>query len=161
MPSSFDTYALSDRDAEDRFGFRLGTALQRSDDNKGKLMSGFQIFVTEAVPGGHETYKDIIHANGGDTYLYKGNVRVNMTAREPPEDEALCRNRENDERDVIYLISGCSNEEVALWKKFREMVRKQGLKARIVTSEWILQFAMSQEFSWDENWELEEGRLSA
>ena len=122
---------------------------------------GWQIFVTDKVTGGWETYRDIVAANGGTCKLYKGKRYSNVGRRvkeEPKnaEEEALTQNMEEDDGETAYLISGTHKDEVRVWANFKEMVNSADMRPRIVKPDWLLQVAMSQRFQWDPQWELSE-----
>lgn len=156
---SLPFHYLSDRETENRLGFRLDQALFRAQQNKRKLLDDFEIFLTDGP--NFATYKDIISSNGGEGHLFKINSKVKLDSREKPDDNELAKNRKEDERDVIYLISGFDKKEVALWKKFREMVKDQGLKPRIVQPDWLLAIAMSQKIERLTKYELSEENVPA
>lgn len=65
----------------------------------------------------------------------------------------------NDDFDYVYLVSGTSKNEVGLWKKFRADVESQGLQARVVTSDWVLNAAMGQEVTLQDKWLLSEEKV--
>lgn len=151
---------LQDHDAEKRFGFKLSEALERAKINDGKLLRGWHIFVTEQVAPGFETYKEIITLNGGSAYMYRGRTGVSVPKRrvrdDPEAGEESQHQGADDEYDFAYLVSGVTPAEQKLWKAFREMTKKQGLEARIVKNDWLLNAAMSQEIRWRDEFELTE-----
>jgi hypothetical protein len=138
---------LHDPQGEERMGFKLSDALARAEANQGRLLAGWSIFVTRDVPGGSETYKEIITLNGGVAQLYGGRSGMQLSK---PQDG-----------DFVYLISGSSEAEVKLWKTFRRNAENQGLRARIVRNDWLLNAAMSQQISWKEEWALEESAVTS
>lgn len=141
-------HLLVDSVEEDRLGLKLEQVVERARKNNRKLLRGWQIFCTDGVTGGWETYKDIIGANGGICNLYKG--RSSMTAskrsfsRETQEEQAVAENQGDDEGDTLYLISGEGKKDKELWEKFRELAKKEDMVPKIVKGDWLLQVAMSQ-----------------
>ncbi|KAL1629878.1 regulator of Ty1 Transposition [Neofusicoccum ribis] len=163
-----DKFPLVDKEGERKQGIKLSDSIARAEQNRRRLLSGWQIFVTEKVNGGFETFKDIIAANGGTCLLWKGRataVSKRKTAKvdaegdtsmgsDPASDEELEVNRSNDEGDTLFLVSSTEIEDVKLWSKFRDMAMKQGMKPRIVKPDWILSVALAQMIHFDDRWEL-------
>ncbi|KXT06450.1 hypothetical protein AC578_6118 [Pseudocercospora eumusae] len=145
-----DPPMLKDREGEERLGFKLTESLNRAEVNDRKLFRGWSIYVTSDVKGGFDTYKDIIKLNGGNAFEYRGRTGVKFPRRQPLEDDAEAgaesRNQgEASEYNRIYLVSGPSDAEIKLWKTFRHEAKKQDLEARIVTPDWLLNSALSQQ----------------
>lgn len=136
---------LSDPEAEAKYDFKLSEALDRAKANAHRLLAGWHIFVTKDVQGGFETYKDIINTNGGAPYLYAG--RTGMQIARPPNP------REGEEAKEVFLVSGEGEAERKLWKTFRALAGKQGLKPKVVKTEWLLTCCLVQELRWEEGWE--------
>ncbi|GAB7348540.1 hypothetical protein MBLNU459_g6934t1 [Dothideomycetes sp. NU459] len=155
-------YELADHLAEERFGFVLDDALDRAHENKRKLLHGWTIFCTDRIPGGFDTFEEIIKINGGVATPYRGRTGLVLPKRRlsPAEDPEAAAESQNsggeNEASTVYLISGTEDDEVRLWAKFRTLAEKQGLVARIVKSDWLLNLAMCQRVEWDEKWELRE-----
>ncbi|GAM83583.1 hypothetical protein ANO11243_015710 [Dothideomycetidae sp. 11243] len=155
-------YGLQDREMESKWGINLAESLLRAKDNNHKLLRGWTLYVTDKVGGGFETFKDIIEANGGTAIPYKGRTGVQLPRRrlkleDDPEAGLESQNQGgNEETDYVYLISGTADEEVKIWPTFRKLAEKQGLEARIVKTDWVLNCAMAQRVEWDEQWELSE-----
>lgn len=157
---------LSDQDGESKYSMDLRGSLERARENKNQLLHGWTVFVTEKVPGGFDTWKDIIGVNGGTVQLYRGRTGLQFPkARIPPSQDPAMRwstagwNLGKDahtEVDRIYLVSGTHDDEVKLWKTFRTQAEKQGLRPRIAITEWVLNMAMNQQIEWDDKWELKE-----
>ena len=149
---------LQDHDTEYRLGFKLSEALDRAKINNHKLLRGWHIFVTKDVAPGFETYKEIIELNGGDAYLYAGRTGMTLPRRrlrdDPEAGEESQHQGADEEFDFAYLVSGVSAGEQKLWKAFRDITRKQGLEARVVKNDWLLNAAMAQEVTWRDEWEL-------
>ena len=156
-------HALSDRDAETRLGFRLLQALDRATTNRHQLFSGWQIFVTEKVKGGFDTFEAIIKANGGICTLYKGRTDLRGCQRSFHDvggrggaDNPAAESQGEDKGDTLYLISGTTKAEVELWEKFRLQAKKEDFVPVIARMDWLLACAMRQEIVWEEQWELKE-----
>lgn len=151
---------LQDRDAEERLGFKLSKAIERAKINNRKLLRGWHIFITKDVAPGFDTYKEIVTLNGGSAYLYQGRTGVTIPKRrirdDPDAGEESQHQGADDEFDYVYLVSGVSGPEQKLWKSFSELVKKQGLEARVVKNDWLLYAAMSQEVKWRDEYGLEE-----
>ncbi|TKA62325.1 hypothetical protein B0A49_09008 [Cryomyces minteri] len=147
-------YQISDRNNEERFGLRLCESLDRARQNNRRLLRGWTIFVTERIGGGFDTYKEIIQLNGGVCQLYRGRTGVTVSKRNKnaPDAGAESQHQGNEEGDILYLVSGTDDEDVALWEKFRSMTRKQDLVPRIAKPDWLLFVAMAQQIEWDEKW---------
>ena len=73
----------------------------------------------------------------------------------------MSQNQEEDEPDVLYLISELKKDEVPLWKKFRDLAKTHNMVPRIVKTEWLLFVAMAQYVHWDEKWQLNEDVLES
>lgn len=157
-----EEFPLEDRETEERLGIRLRDSLQRAEVNRGKLLRGWTIFVTGHVNGGFETYEEIIKANGGVATLYRGRTGLSIPKRrtspsQDPEAGLESQNQGGDEEtNYVYLVTGLEDDDVKLWDTFRTMVEKQGMQARIVKTDWLLNLAMSQKVEWDPKWELKE-----
>lgn len=142
-----DPPMLKDKDNEERLGFTLSESLKLAKQNKRKLFANWAICVTKDVNGGFDTYKEIISLNGGETMMYQGRQKLSL---------AKPTNQAGNEFDYVYLVSGKSEAEMKLWKKFRENASSQGLEAKIVSSDWVLNAAMSQKITLSEKWVLDE-----
>lgn len=152
---------LKDHDNEGRLGFTLVDALERAKQNNRKLFRSWSVFITKQVNGGFDTYKDIISLNGGEAMMYVGRPNAIVPTKPNSADRgAESQNQgEADEYDYVYLVSGRTDEEVKLWRKFRENAEKQGLEPRVVTSDWVLNAAMSQRISLQDKWVLNEDEV--
>lgn len=52
----------------------------------------------------------------------------------------------------VYLLTGMKPEEKRLWSRFEQMVREGGMVPRVVSTEWILNTAMSQRGEWRDSY---------
>ncbi|KAF2856285.1 BRCT domain-containing protein [Plenodomus tracheiphilus IPT5] len=156
-----EKHLLQDPDFEKANKFKLSEALARAQQNKHKLLKGWQIFCTQNVAGGFDTYKDIIDANGGRCFCWRGRPTT-VTAskrRLDPQEAEVSQNQVEDEGDVLYLISDADKKEFASWVKFRELAAKHDMVPRIVKTEWLLSIAMAQYVHWNPEWELSEEKV--
>ncbi|KAF2018943.1 BRCT domain-containing protein [Aaosphaeria arxii CBS 175.79] len=158
-----EKHLLHDEEFEKEHGFRLDEAIERAKQNKKRLLRDWTIYVTDAVTGGAQTYRDIIAANGGKSNMWKGRAnQINASKRTiQPVPGDVSQNQEEDEGDVIYLISEAKKSEFPLWEKFRDLAKKHDMVPRIVKTEWLLFVAMAQYVHWDPEWELNEDMVSA
>ena len=143
-------YLLKDRAGEKQFNLDLAMALKRAQANKGGLLRGQSIWVTEDVAGGFDTYKAIIHANGGTCMLYKGRPGPAGSRRVNNDDET----DSDDESEYMYLVSGESDQSAKLWPKFRHMIESVQAMPRIVKNDWLLDLALSQKAQWNSSYEV-------
>jgi Regulator of Ty1 transposition protein 107 BRCT domain/twin BRCT domain len=161
MPN-INKYVISDRDSEEKLGFKLLRALERADENKHRFLKGWQIFCTEKVPGGFDTFNEIVKANGGMCTLYKGRTNLHVSKRSFDrfaEGDPVAESQRDDKGDTLYLISGTSKAEIDLWDKFRAQASKADMVPVIAKSDWLLSVAMSQKFRWEDQWELNEASV--
>ncbi|KAF2472289.1 uncharacterized protein BDR25DRAFT_259845 [Lindgomyces ingoldianus] len=159
-----EKHLLADRGFEKTHGFRLDEALERAKQNQKHLLKNWTIFVSDSISGGFETWRDIITSNGGSAQLYKGrttNITASKRSIDPPIEGEVSQNQEEDEGDVLYLVSEGVKKEFPLWTKFRELAGKHDMVPRIVKTEWLLFVAMAQYVHWDKGWELNEEVVNA
>jgi hypothetical protein len=158
-----EKHILHDSSFEKQRGFRISEAVERAKQNKQRLLKDWAIFCTDKVAGGFDTFKDITVANGGKCMLWKGRTTsLNPSKRTlDSEDQEVSQNQEEDEGDVLYLISDPNKKEFELWKKFRALAKQHNMTPRIVTTEWLLFVAMAQYVHWDPKWELNEDMVNS
>ncbi|KAH7130690.1 hypothetical protein B0J11DRAFT_483490 [Dendryphion nanum] len=152
----FEKHPLKDPDFLNSHGIDLDDAVVRARQNKRRLLKGWQIYCTAG--GNFETYRKIIEANGGQCNMWRGQGS-RMTASKRVIDttnQEVSQNQEEDEGDVLYLISGTSAEDIKLWSKFRNLATKHDMIPRIVSTEWPIHIAMAQKIHFDPKWELDE-----
>ncbi|KAL5116771.1 regulator of Ty1 Transposition [Pleosporales sp. CAS-2024a] len=157
-----EKHPLEANDFEEEFGFSMSEAVTRAAQNKHHLLKDWTIFCTSNIPGGFETYKDIIEANGGKCALWKGrttSISASKRSNNPCNEES--QNQKEDEGDVLYLISDADKKEFVNWNKFRELAAKHDMVPRIVKKDWILNVAMGQYVHWKDEWELSEDVVKA
>ncbi|KAI9804370.1 MAG: hypothetical protein M1833_007177 [Piccolia ochrophora] len=152
LPARIEKFILRDPESERRYGFKLATALKHAKANKRRLLRGVSVYCTPGVHGGFDTYKAIVEANGGMAFLFRaraGSVSrrrvVGDDNKEEDPEEDSDEEGEEDAADVVYLLSGDSDEEKRLWERFKAMVRENDMVPKVVKTEWLLDVAMAQE----------------
>ncbi|KAL8919998.1 MAG: hypothetical protein Q9172_004692 [Xanthocarpia lactea] len=150
-----EDYLLNDPAGEQRLGFKLSEAVSRAKNHRGQLLRGMPIYCTETVKGGFDVYKAIIEANGGKCLLYRARAGSVAGSRAGGQDEDVDA-MDTDEPEYLYLITGNTPVEMALWPKFRQMVQGTGKLPRIVQTDWLLNSALRQELHWEDVYELKE-----
>lgn len=143
LPSSAK-YHLEDPENEKKFGIKFKKVLTNAKANKKQLLKDVMVCCTDEVPNGFETYKEIAEANGADFSVYRG--RSGTVIRRPKDG-----GQGSSDGEPIYLISGARPSEKQLWEKFRSMAIKSKMEPRIVSTEWLLETAMSQQNIWKES----------
>ncbi|QSZ30387.1 hypothetical protein DSL72_004910 [Monilinia vaccinii-corymbosi] len=137
-----EAFPLEDTENEKRHKVKLKDALARARANKGRLLNTIPIYCTASIDNGTETYRDIAEVNGATFGVFKGRPIIKPTKLE----------EDNGSPDPIYLISSDKKSEQALYSKFEEMAKAGNMEPRIVTVEWLLDVAMSQQLKWDEEY---------
>lgn len=137
-----DKFLLKDQENEKKFNLKLADALHRARANKRYLLRRVPIYCTAEIPNGPDTYKSIVEANGGTFYIYRGRPTIKKTA--PEEDEGPA--------EPVYLITGQRPDEKKLWPKFTQMAEDGNMIPRIVSTEWLLDVAMSQQHKWSDKY---------
>ncbi|KFY36379.1 hypothetical protein V494_05061 [Pseudogymnoascus sp. VKM F-4513 (FW-928)] len=132
-----ESFVLKDKAKEKHFKVKLADAVNRAKSNSGRLLRGIAVYCTEAIPNGSGTYKTIVEFNGGEFAIFRAKAET-------------LRMREEGEEEAVYLLTGTSIKEKALWPKFTQMAEDNGHEARIVQVEWLLDAAMRQEVKWHE-----------
>ena len=150
-----EDYALIDVEGEKRLGMNLAQTLTRAKANKRRLLHGYNIYCTETIHGGFETYKSIIDANGGKCLLYRGRAASNTSSRITIADGAT-EGAQADAPEYLYLLSGQSPEEARLWPKFRQMAEGLGKTPRIAKTDWMLDLSLSQKVRWLDSYEIKD-----
>ena len=149
MPEDIGSYALKDSDGERRLGIKLRQVVARGKANKGKLFKDLRIWSTPSLEN-QSTYRSIIEANGAKLRIFKAKGGSASKTRES-EDTDMTRDELAsgiDDGAIAYLLSGETEEEKSLWKSFAAKAEDKGRKAKIVSTDWVLDSAMSQEMKW-------------
>jgi hypothetical protein len=145
-------HRLQDRDAEGRLGITLRGSLEHAKTNNHHLLSGWQVFCTDGVNGGFDTFKAIVEANGGTCMLYKGRTAMTVSKRSFGPNDLAVESQGDDEGDTLYLISGESKKEKDLWPAFMQMAESADMVPVIVKTDWLLSIAMQNVVHWDDKW---------
>lgn len=149
-------FPLDSREFKQLCGINLTDAVTRAKQNKHRLLKDFTIFCTEKAK--FDVYKDIVAANGGKCLKWDNRETAVTASKRKIESQPkeVSQNLEEDEGDVLYLISEPLKSEIKLWIKFRELAKKHDMVPRIVSTEWLLNVAMAQRIHWKPEWELHE-----
>ncbi|KAL8666578.1 MAG: hypothetical protein Q9202_001376 [Teloschistes flavicans] len=145
-----EDYLLNDAAGEQKQGFKLSDAVSRAKGNRGQLFKDLSIYCTENLKGGFDTYKAIVEANGGTCTMYNARTKF------PTAKDAYLDSGEPGISDFVYLLSDQTPAEIALWPKFRELVRKSGRVPRVCQTDFCLLTALRQELHWNESYEFKE-----
>jgi hypothetical protein len=154
-----EKHLLEDHQFESDHGFTLSESVARARQNQKRLLKGWTVFCTDAVTGGFKTFSDIIAANGGTCNLWKGrttHVSASKRTIDAGNTTEVSQNQQEDDGNVLYLLSEPRKSELKLWESFRALAKKHDMVPRIVRTEWILFVAMAQYVHWDPEWELTE-----
>ncbi|KAF2428882.1 BRCT domain-containing protein [Tothia fuscella] len=154
VPDPADHY-LRDKLTEETLGITLKESLEQAKANSHHLLQNWQIFCTEDVTGGFETFKFIVEANGGTCMLYKGRTAMNVTKRAFANDDVAAESQGDDEGDTLYLISGGTAKEKELWPRFGEMAKKAKMVPVVVKTDWLLSVCMRHVVHWNDKWKWE------
>lgn len=144
-----EDFPLIDDGAVKRHGLppSLSQLRERAQGNGHRLLAPCNvIFVAEQIPGGWETYRTIIEANGGRCMLFRGRETTL-----PVEGSAA------GEESEVYLLSVAEQNQQPLWNKFRGMVQRADRVPRIVRTDWLTETVLSQERRWKPTWEIKVG----
>jgi len=133
-------FLLKDAANEKKLGHKLKDILRRAKINNRRLLPKTLVYSTPNIVNGPETYRPIVVANGGIFNVYQGKpVLKKMSAEE-----------DIGPAEPVYLLTGFTKGEKELWNKFETMARESNSIPRIVTTEWLLDLALTQEDIWDE-----------
>ena len=146
---------LDDAAGETKLGCSLAEATARAKANGRKLFKGWQIFATEKVNGGFETYRAVVETNGGACIPYQEKTHMKVSRYGRDADGEASPGKTDEDR--LFLVSGTSKQERALWGGFRAMAEEADMVPMIVSADWLLGVAMAQEVLWREEWGLEAG----
>lgn len=135
-----DDYQLKDKEREKQYGVKLEKSIDRARKHKGKLLWGVPIYCTTTIKSGPDSYRPIAEANGAIFKTYNGRTSTIKVIR-PEED--------SQGPEPVYLLTSNSKQERDLWPKFEKMARDGNMEARVVSSDWLLKVAMSQEVSFN------------
>lgn len=142
-----EDYVLVDKKGEDQFGIKLEQSVERARQNKGKLLWGVAIYCTTAIKSGPDSYRAVAEANGAIFKTYNG--RTTTIKPTKPEDDS-------QGPEPVYLLTSNSKPERDLWTKFEKMARDGNMNPRVVSSDWLLKVAMTQQVMFDDKDDLAE-----
>lgn len=144
-------FTLKDKDAESRYNFKLDKSVGRAKANRGRLLQGVAVYCTESIKNGPKSYQVIAEANGAIFKIYRARSGTTIKPTTAEQDGGA-------PPDPVYLLSGSSSEEKAMWPRFREMATKGHMEPRIVAPDWLLDVAMAQQVRYDAKFEVETSR---
>ncbi|KAK0742522.1 hypothetical protein B0T21DRAFT_391225 [Apiosordaria backusii] len=150
---SVEDHLLVDEENEKKFNINLGTAVGRARANKGKLLWNVPIYCTADIKNGVDNFKAIAEANGAIFKIYRARSGTTIKPTTEEEDGGAAP-------DPVYLLSGTTPGEKALWGRFEEMAVKGHCEPRVVNGDWLLDVAMRQELTFGRKYlwkEQEEG----
>ncbi|KAK4199748.1 hypothetical protein QBC40DRAFT_281384 [Triangularia verruculosa] len=137
-----EDHLLVDEENEKKFNIDLGTAVGRARANKGKLLWNVPIYCTADIKNGVDNFKAIAEANGAIFKIYRARSGTTIKPTTAEEDGGAAP-------DPVYLLSGTTDGERALWPKFEEMAIRGHCEPRVVNGDWLLDVAMRQELTFD------------
>lgn len=139
-----EDYKLADKTNEKKLGIKLEKSIARARENKGRLLWGIPVYCTKDIKGGADSYRPIAEANGAIFKTFTGRGASTIKPTKPDEDAGG--------QEPVYLLTSNSKAEKDLWPRFEKMVRDGNMEPRIVTADWLLQVAMSQELKFDKKY---------
>lgn len=142
-------YTLRDVEWEKKYDISLEKARARAKSNQNKLLEGRTIYCVDQIRGGFDSFKSIIETNGGQCAMFRGRAGLTLGGGRRAADET------DDSREV-YLISGDEKGHMKLWPKFRALAKDAKKIPKIVRADWLIDIAMSQEWRWNDSFELTE-----
>lgn len=145
---AINQYFLKDKEAEKRYDFKLDKSVGRAKANRGRLLQGVAVYCTETIKNGPNSYRVIAEANGAIFKIYRARSGTTIKPTTAEEDGGAAP-------DPVYLLSGVSSEEKALWPRFREMAEKGHMEPRVVAPDWLLDVAMAQQVRYDDKFKAE------
>ncbi|KAK4677016.1 regulator of Ty1 Transposition [Podospora pseudoanserina] len=140
-----EDHFLVDEENEKKFNINLGTSVGRARANKGKLLWNVPIYCTADIKNGVENFKAIAEANGAIFKIYRARSGTTIKPTTAEEDGGA-------DPDPVYLLSGTTPGEKALWPKFEEMAVNGHCEPRVVNGDWLLDVAMRQELTFDKKY---------
>lgn len=150
-------FPLVDKANEAKFKFSLAKAADNAKKNKNKLLKDYRIYCVDDIRGGFEAFKSIVDTNGGECLLFRGRLALASQSRreESDDDENEMEDDEPSQREV-FLLSSAEPRHARLWPRFRQLASDIRKTPRIVSVDWLLDMAMSQELRAAEDYEVRE-----
>ena len=145
-----EDFKLNDKQNEKKLGVSLERSRERAKENRNQLLQGLSIYCMENIPGGFDTFKTIVDANGGRCMLWRN--RKGTTVPSGRSDSEV--NTDTDTNNEVYLLSDERKENKSLWDHFKKMAEGSRKAPRIVTTDWLLETAMSQKLLPTKQYEL-------
>ncbi|OAG43848.1 hypothetical protein AYO21_02075 [Fonsecaea monophora] len=136
-----EKFKLRDKENEKKFQLSLDKSRQRAKKNANRLLHGRSIYCMENIHGGFDIFKTIVAANGGRCMLWKNRKGTRVPSGRADSELST----DTEENHDVYLLSDNGKENHGLWSRFREMAEGSRKVPKIVTSDWLLETAMSQE----------------
>ncbi|RMZ83823.1 hypothetical protein DV737_g1435, partial [Chaetothyriales sp. CBS 132003] len=134
-------FVLQDRENEKKLGFCLQQSRKRARENGNGLLRNRAIYCAENVAGGVATYESIIKANGGQCMTWR-NRKGTMVPSRRADSEA--ESEDGGGGNEVYLLSADEAGSEKLWDRFRQMVEHSRKTPRIVSTDWLIESALSQ-----------------
>lgn len=100
------------------------------------MLWGVPIYCTTQIKSGPDSYRPVAEANGAIFKTYNGRSST-IKPTKPEED--------SQGPEPVYLLSSNSKAERDLWPRFEKMAKDGNMLPRVVSSDWLLKVAMSQE----------------
>lgn len=150
-------FPLVDKANEAKFNFSLAKAAENAKRNKNKLLKGYRVYCVDDIRGGFDAFKSIVDTNGGECLLFRGRLALATQSRreESDDDESEVDDDEPGSKEV-FLLSSAEPRHARLWPRFRQVAGDIKKTPRIVSVDWLLDMAMSQELRAAENYEISE-----
>lgn len=145
-----EDYELKDVENEKLFQISLKDSRTRAKKNNNRLLQDCIVYCMENLPGGFDTFKGIVEANGGRCMLWKNRKGTTVPSTRADSEESTDTEANNN----VYLLSGDGKENQGLWSRFREMVEASRKVPKIVRTDWLLETAMSQQIRPSKPYEL-------
>ncbi|RMZ82777.1 hypothetical protein DV738_g1490, partial [Chaetothyriales sp. CBS 135597] len=133
-------FVLQDKENEKKLGFSLEQSRKLARENGNRLLRKRAIYCMENVPGGVETYESIIKANGGQCMTWRNRKGTLVPSRRADSDAES----EDENQHEVYLLSADDAGCEKLWDRFRQMAEHSRRTARIVSTDWLVESALSQ-----------------
>ncbi|CAG8006218.1 unnamed protein product [Penicillium olsonii] len=154
-------FPLEDKEAEERYKFKLDSVTANAKKNKNKMLQGYRIYCVEDIRGGFDAFKSIVEANGGECLLFRGRLTLaNNSRREESDDEESEPEDDHPARRELFLLSSASTKHSRAWPRFRQSVLDIKKTPRIVRVDWLLDMAMSQSTRAADEYELTEDMIA-
>jgi hypothetical protein len=135
-----EDFLLDDKDNEKKLGVSLKLSRERAKENQNNLLQGLSIYCVESIHGGFETFKAIVEANGGRCMLWRNRKNTII-----PSTRAESEASTDTDDSIAYLLSDTKKENKSLWGRFKEMAQNSRKTPCIISPDWLLESAMSQE----------------